>query len=106
MTGYIKRVPLEAYRAQKRGGKGRSRDEHQGGRCRDRAVRGEHACAGAVLFSTAGKVYRKKVWRLPEGAPNARGRAMANLLPLAEGETISTVLPLPENEAEWGHGCM
>jgi DNA gyrase subunit A len=56
-----------------------------------------------VLFlSTAGKVYRLKVWRLPEGAPQARGRPMVNLLPLAEGETISTVLPLPEDEAEWG----
>src|SRR3546814_4807941 len=44
-----------------------------------------------------------KVWRLPEGAPQARGRPMVNLLPLAEGETISTVLPLPEDEAEWGN---
>src|SRR3546814_11525 len=54
-----------------------------------------------LFFSTAGKVYRMKVWRLPEGAPQARGRPMVNLLPLAEGETISTVLPLPEDEAEW-----
>ena len=54
-----------------------------------------------LFFSTAGKVYRLKVWRLPEGAPQARGRPMVNLLPLAEGETISTVLPLPEDEAEW-----
>ena len=55
-----------------------------------------------LFFSTHGKVYRKKVWRLPEGAPQARGRPMINLLPLAPGETISTVLPLPEDEAEWG----
>jgi DNA gyrase subunit A len=55
-----------------------------------------------LFFSTHGKVYRMKVWRLPEGAPQARGRPMINLLPLAEGEKISTVLPLPENEAEWG----
>src|SRR3546814_2031066 len=54
-----------------------------------------------LFFSTAGKVYRMKVWRLPEGAPQARGRPMVNLLPLAEGEAISTVLPLPEDEAEW-----
>jgi DNA gyrase subunit A len=54
-----------------------------------------------LFFSTAGKVYRLKVWRLPEGAPQARGRPMVNLLPLAEGETISSVLPLPEDEAEW-----
>ena len=55
-----------------------------------------------LFFSTAGKVYRLKVWRLPEGGPQTRGRPMVNLLPLAEGETISTVLPLPEDEAEWG----
>ena len=55
-----------------------------------------------LFFSTHGKVYRLKVWRLPEGAPQARGRPMVNLLPLAEGETISTVLPLPEDEDEWG----
>jgi DNA gyrase subunit A len=56
-----------------------------------------------LFFSTHGKVYRKKVWRLPEGAPQARGRPMVNLLPLAEGETISTVLPLPEDEADWAN---
>src|SRR3546814_9171748 len=56
-----------------------------------------------VLFlSTLGKVYRMKVWRLPEGGPATRGRPMINLLPLAQGETISTVLPLHEDEAEWG----
>ena len=55
-----------------------------------------------LFFSTHGKVYRMKVWRLPEGGPQTRGRPMVNLLPLAEGETISTVLPLPEDEAEWG----
>jgi DNA gyrase subunit A len=55
-----------------------------------------------LFFSTHGKVYRLKVWRLPEGGPTTRGRPMVNLLPLAEGETISTVLPLPEDEAEWG----
>src|SRR3546814_9672338 len=55
-----------------------------------------------LFFSTAGKVYRMKVWRLPEGGPTTRGRPLVNLLPLGEGETISTVLPLPEDEAEWG----
>ncbi len=55
-----------------------------------------------LFFSTLGQVYRMKVWRLPEGGPNTKGRPMVNLLPLAEGETISTVLPLPEDEAEWG----
>jgi DNA gyrase subunit A len=55
-----------------------------------------------LFFSTHGKVYRMKVWRLPEGGPNTRGRPMINLLPLAKDEVISTVLPLPEDEAEWG----
>src|SRR6185295_16968688 len=54
------------------------------------------------FFSNLGRVYRMKVWRLPEGGPNTKGRPMVNLLPLAEGETISTVLPLPEDETEWG----
>ncbi|WP_114951277.1 DNA gyrase subunit A [Sphingosinicella terrae] len=100
MGGYIKRTPLDAFRAQRRGGKGRS----------GMATKDEDAVAElfvtsthtpVLFFSTHGKVYRLKVWRLPEGAPQARGRPMVNLLPLAEGETISTVLPLPEDEAEW-----
>jgi DNA gyrase subunit A len=101
MGGYIKRTPLETFRAQKRGGKGRA----------GMATKEEDAVANlfvtsthtpVLFFSTHGKVYRLKVWRLPEGAAQARGRPMVNLLPLAEGETISTVLPLPEDEAEWG----
>ena len=55
-----------------------------------------------LFFSTHGKVYRLKVWRLPEGAPQARGRPMVNLLPLAEGETISTVLPLARGREGMG----
>ena len=55
-----------------------------------------------LFFSNLGRVYRKKVWRLPEGGPTAKGRPMVNLLPLAEGETISTVLALPEDEETWG----
>src|SRR5689334_8810935 len=55
-----------------------------------------------LFFSNLGRVYRMKVWRLPEGGPNTKGRPMVNLLPLAEGETISTVLPLPEDEETWG----
>ncbi|WP_199792316.1 DNA gyrase subunit A [Allosphingosinicella vermicomposti] len=98
--GYIKRTPLDTFRTQNRGGKGRSgmstKDE-------DAVVKlfvtSTHT--PVLFFSTHGKVYRMKVWRLPEGAPQARGRPMINLLPLAEGETISTVLPLPENEEEW-----
>ena len=101
MTGYIKRVPLETYRAQKRGGKGRSAMNTKADDVvSELFVASTHA--PVLFFSTLGRVYRLKVYKLPEGAPGARGRSMANLLPLAEGETISTVLPLPEDEAEWG----
>ena len=101
LGGYIKRTPLEAFRAQRRGGKGRAgmatKDEDA---VTEVFVTSTHN--PVLFFSTHGKVYRLKVWRLPEGAANTRGRPMINLLPLAEGETISTVLPLPEDEAEWG----
>src|SRR5215212_10032327 len=101
MTGYIKRTPLALFREQKRGGKGRSgmgtKDEDA---VTNLFVTSTHN--PVLFFSSAGKVYRMKVWRLPEGGPTARGRPMVNLLPLAEGETISTVLPLPEDESEWG----
>ncbi|GGB31381.1 DNA gyrase subunit A [Sphingomonas metalli] len=101
VEGYIKRTPLDAFRAQKRGGKGRA----------GMATKEEDAVTSlfvtsthtpVLFFSTAGKVYRMKVWRLPEGGPATRGRPMVNLLPLAPGETISTVLPLPEDEGRWG----
>ncbi|HEX8215272.1 MAG TPA: DNA gyrase subunit A [Allosphingosinicella sp.] len=98
--GYIKRTPLDTFRTQNRGGKGRA---GMGTKDEDAVtklfVTSTHT--PVLFFSTHGKVYRLKVWRLPEGAPQARGRPMVNLLPLAEGETISTVLPLPEDEAEW-----
>jgi DNA gyrase subunit A len=101
MTGYIKRTPLSVFREQKRGGKGRA----------GMATKEEDAVTTVFItsthnpvlfFSNLGRVYRMKVWKLPEGGPNTRGRPMVNLLPLAEGETISTVLPLPEDENEWG----
>ncbi|HEX7782087.1 MAG TPA: DNA gyrase subunit A [Sphingobium sp.] len=98
--GYIKRTPLETFRAQARGGKGRSgmatKDEDA---VTNLFVTSTHT--PVLFFSTHGKAYRMKVWRLPEGGPATRGRPMVNLLPLAAGETISTVLPLPEDEAEW-----
>ncbi|AJP71173.1 DNA gyrase subunit A [Sphingomonas hengshuiensis] len=102
MEGYIKRTPLDTFRAQKRGGKGRA----------GMATKEEDAVTHlfvtsthtpVLFFSTEGKVYRMKVWRLPEGGPATRGRPMINLLPLANGETISTVLPLPEDEESWGN---
>jgi DNA gyrase subunit A len=102
MEGYIKRTPLAVFREQKRGGKGRA----------GMATKEEDAVTTlfvtsthnpVLFFSNLGRVYRMKVWKLPEGGPNTRGRPMVNLLPLANGETISTVLPLPEDEAEWGN---
>ena len=98
--GYIKRTPLDTFRAQRRGGKGRAgmatKDEDA---ITELFVTSTHT--PVLFFSTHGKVYRLKVWKLPEGGPQTKGRPMVNLLPLADGETISTVLPLPEDEAEW-----
>ncbi|MDK2756604.1 MAG: DNA gyrase subunit A [Blastomonas fulva] len=100
LQGYIKRTPLDAFRSQARGGKGRSgmatKDEDA---VTSMFVTSTHT--PVLFFSTHGKVYRKKVWRLPEGGPATRGRPMINLLPLAQGETIQTVLPLPEDESTW-----
>lgn len=100
LQGYIKRTPLDAFRAQGRGGKGRSgmatKDEDA---VTSMFVTSTHT--PVLFFSTHGKVYRQKVWRLPEGGPATRGRPMVNLLPLAQGETIQTVLPLPEDEDSW-----
>ncbi|KAB2858116.1 MAG: DNA gyrase subunit A, partial [Bauldia sp.] len=98
--GYIKRVPLSTYRAQRRGGKGRA-----GMATRDEDFVGQVFVADThtpvLFFSTRGMVYKMKVYRLPLGNPQARGKALINLLPLEAGETISTVLPLPEDESAW-----
>ncbi|HYD30877.1 MAG TPA: DNA gyrase subunit A [Azospirillaceae bacterium] len=100
-SGYIKRVPLSTFRAQARGGKGRS----------GMALKAEDAVAELfvanthtplLLFSTRGMVYKLKVYRLPLGTPQARGKALVNLLPIGDGETISAVLALPEDEQSWG----
>ena len=100
-TGYIKRVPLSTYRAQRRGGKGRAgmstRDEDFVSKV---FVASTHA--PILFFSSLGMVYQMKVYRLPEGTPQSRGKALVNLLPLAAGETISTIMPLPEDETTWG----
>jgi DNA gyrase subunit A len=100
MTGYVKRVPLSTYRAQKRGGKGRTgmttKDEDV---VSDLFVASTHA--PVLFFTTRGIVHRMKVYRLPLSSPQARGKAFVNLLPLTEGETISAILPLPEDEATW-----
>jgi DNA gyrase subunit A len=98
--GYIKRVPLSAYRAQRRGGKGRA-----GMATRDEDFVTKVFVANThvpmLFFSTRGMVYKSKVWRMPVGNPQARGKALINLLPLEEGETISTIMPLPEDEGSW-----
>ncbi|HEY4545836.1 MAG TPA: DNA gyrase subunit A [Pedomonas sp.] len=102
MSGYIKRVPLSTYRAQRRGGKGRSAMS-----TKDEDVLTQVFVASThtpvLFFSTKGLVYRLKVWKLPEGTPQARGKALVNILPLSDGETISTILPLPEDENEWAN---
>jgi len=98
--GYIKRVPLSTYRAQRRGGKGRGgmqvREEDFVSRL---FVASTHA--PVLVFSSRGKVYKEKVWRLPLAAPQARGKALINILPLDPGETITTIMPLPEDETSW-----
>ncbi len=99
-AGYIKRVPLSTYRAQKRGGKGRSgmatRDEDFVARL---FVANTHT--PVLFFSSEGQVYKEKVWRLPLAAPNAKGKALVNMLPLDKNERITTIMPLPEDEASW-----
>ncbi len=99
-AGYIKRVPLSTYRAQRRGGKGRAgmqtRDEDFVTRL---FVANTHT--PVLFFSSLGQAYKEKVWRLPLAAPNAKGKALVNMLPLDPGERISTIMPLPEDEASW-----
>ncbi len=98
--GYVKRTSLSAYRTQHRGGKGKSgmatKDEDYVTRL---FVASTHA--PVLFFSSTGMVYKEKVWRLPEGAPTARGKALINMLPLEKGETITSVMALPEDPAEW-----
>jgi len=98
--GYVKRVPLSTYRAQRRGGKGRAgmqtREEDFVSRL---FVASTHT--PVLFFSSRGRVYKEKVWRLPQAAPQARGKALINILPLEPGELVTTVMPLPEDEATW-----
>ncbi|MDA9231304.1 DNA gyrase subunit A [Rickettsiales bacterium] len=100
MNGYIKRVPLSTYKAQKRGGKGRSgisvRDEDV---TTDIFVTNTHT--PILFFSDQGKVYKMKTYKLPLGTPQAKGRALVNLLPINQDEKISTILALPEDEDSW-----
>ncbi|WP_159953080.1 DNA gyrase subunit A [Rhizobium sp. 18065] len=99
-AGYIKRVPLATYRAQRRGGKGRSgmamKDEDFATRL---FVANTHT--PVLFFSSRGIVYKEKVWRLPIGTPTSRGKAMINMFPLEPGERITSIMPLPEDETSW-----
>ena len=94
-------VPLSTYRAQKRAARGRA-----GMSTRDEDFVSQvfvvNTHTPVLFFSTAGKVYKLKVYRLPQAAPQARGKALVNLLPLADGETISTILPMPEDDGRMG----
>jgi DNA gyrase subunit A len=98
--GYIKRVPLTTYRAQRRGGKGRS-----GMATRDADFVNRLFVANThtpvLFFSSRGIVYKEKVWRLPVGTPQSKGKALINMLPLQPGERITTIMPLPEDETTW-----
>jgi DNA gyrase subunit A len=98
--GYVKRTPLATYRTQRRGGRGRSamatKDEDAVTR-----VFSASTHAPVLFFSSEGKVYTLKVWRIPIGLPNTRGRSFNNLLPLEAGETITSILPLPEDPSFW-----
>ncbi len=99
-SGYVKRTPLATYRTQHRGGKGRAgmsmKDE-------DAIIQVISASTHApmLFFSSGGKAYKMKVWRLPVGAPTARGKAFVNLFPIEPGETMTSILVLPEDEAAW-----
>ena len=99
--GYIKRVPLSVYRAQRRGGKGRA-----GMRTRDEDFVTRLFVANThtpiLFFTSRGMVYQLKCYRLPEAAPQALGKAMVNLLPIEPGETINTVMPMPADQDSWG----
>ena len=98
--GYVKRTALSTYRSQRHGGKGRggmaTKDD-------DAVTRVFSASTHApmLFFSSGGKVYKLKVWRLPLGTPTSRGKAFVNLLPIEPGETITSILTLPEDEATW-----
>jgi len=99
--GYIKRVPLSIYRAQARGGKGRS-----GMSTKDEDFVTQLFVASThtpiLFFSSRGIVYKEKVWRLPQGTPQSVGKFLRNMLPLTDGERITTIMPLPEDESTWG----
>lgn len=98
--GFIKRTPLETFRQQNRGGRGRSAAATRGDDIVTRSFNA-HTHQWVLFFSSGGKAYRQKVWRLPEAGPTAKGRALVNLLPELGSDEITTVLPLPQDESLW-----
>jgi DNA gyrase subunit A len=98
--GFIKRTPLETYRQQNRGGRGRSGASTRGDDIVTRSFNA-HTHQWVLFFSSGGKAFREKVWRLPEASPTAKGRALVNLLPELGGDGITAVLPLPQDESLW-----
>jgi DNA gyrase subunit A len=98
--GFIKRTPLETFRAQNRGGRGRTAAGTRGDDIVARSFNA-HTHQWVLFFSSGGKAFREKVWRLPEASPTAKGRALVNLLPELGSDQITTVLPLPQDETLW-----
>ena len=100
MNGYIKRVPLSSYKAQHRGGKGKSAiTVHDEDYTTDVFVVNTHT--PILFFSSKGKVYKMKTYKLPLGNNQSKGRAVVNILPLEQDEVISTILPLLGEKEEW-----
>ena len=99
-AGYVKRTPLSIYRTQRRGGRGRA-----GMATRDEDIVTRIFVANThtplLFFSSTGMAYKMKLWRIPQGPPQARGKALVNLLPLDQDERVTSIMPLPEDEAEW-----
>jgi DNA gyrase subunit A len=98
--GFIKRTSLETFRAQNRGGRGRSATSTRGDDVVTRSFNA-HTHQYVLFFSSGGKAFREKVWRLPEATTTAKGRALVNLLPELGKDEITTVLPLPQDETLW-----
>ncbi len=98
--GFIKRTSLDIFRQQNRGGRGRTGAGTRGDDVVTRSFNA-HTHQWVLFFTSGGKAFREKVWRLPEASPTAKGRALVNLLPELGGDTITTVLPLPQDEAMW-----
>ena len=99
-SGYVKRTALSTYRAQRRGGKGRA-----GMKFKDEDFVSQlfvgNTHTPLLFFTSTGVAYKLKLWRLPEGTPQSRGKALVNLLPLSQDERVTNILPLPEDEESW-----